>query len=129
MCLFPVMFTACESLRISKPIIPLREYEKMIAGRLDANYVGTQNCLSACHYHDKIKTGLRCEHHGGAALKEVRYAPGQLRIMHGPGSLAIEGLTPEKVEADAKAGIRTECNYKTFIDINNIPARRSRSSA
>ena len=53
--LLPVFFAGCESLRTSKPIIPLKEYEQMIVGRLDANYIGTQNCLSACHVHDKIK--------------------------------------------------------------------------
>jgi len=121
--LFPVMFTACESLRSSKPIIPLREYEIMIAGRLDANYVGTQNCLSACHYHDKIKQDFDASTMGVQLSKKSGMPLVNCESCHGPGSLAIEGITPEKVEADAKAGKRTECNYKTFIDIENIPAQ------
>jgi DmsE family decaheme c-type cytochrome len=42
---------------------------------------------------------------------------------HGPGSLAVEGLTPEKVEMDAKAGKQTACDYRTLIDIRNLPAQ------
>jgi len=121
--LFPVMFTACESLRSSKPIIPLREYERMIAGRLDANYVGTQNCLSACHYHDKIKQDFDASTMGVQLSKKSGMPLVNCESCHGPGSLAIEGITPEKVEADAKEGKRTACDYKTFIDIKHIPAQ------
>jgi DmsE family decaheme c-type cytochrome len=121
--LLPVMFTACESLRTSKPIIPLSEYERMIAGRLDANYVGTQNCLSACHFHDKIKEDFDASTMGVQMSKKSGMPLVNCESCHGPGSLAIEGLTPEKVEADAKAGKQTPCDYKTFIDINNIPAQ------
>jgi len=42
---------------------------------------------------------------------------------HGPGSLAIEKLTPAKLQADAKAGIRTACDFKTFIDIKTLPSQ------
>jgi len=42
---------------------------------------------------------------------------------HGAGSLAIENLTPEKIQADAKAGRKTACDYKTFIDLKNLPAQ------
>jgi DmsE family decaheme c-type cytochrome len=121
--LLPVMLMACESLRASKPIIPLSEYERMIAGRLDANYVGTQNCLSACHYHDRIKQDFDASTMGVQMSKKSGMPLVNCESCHGPGSLAIEGLTPEKVEADAKAGKQTSCDYKTFIDINNIPAQ------
>src|ERR1700687_3873180 len=51
-----VIFAAgCAALKESRPILPIREYETMIAGRLDANYVGTDTCLRACHEHDKIR--------------------------------------------------------------------------
>jgi len=42
----------CATLKETKPIYLNKEYEKMIAGRLDADYVGTDNCLKACHFHD-----------------------------------------------------------------------------
>lgn len=53
-----LILSGCEAMKTSRPIIPIKEYERMIVGRLDAEYVGTQNCLSACHYHDTIKKSL-----------------------------------------------------------------------
>ncbi len=50
-----IIISGCESLKSSRAILPIKEYELMIAGRLDANYVGTANCLAACHFHDKIR--------------------------------------------------------------------------
>ncbi len=50
-----IAVTGCASLQESGPIIPVREYEKLIAGRLDANYVGDQACLAKCHEHDQYK--------------------------------------------------------------------------
>ena len=41
--------SGCVDLKGSKPILPIREYEKMIVGNLYADYVGTENCLAACH--------------------------------------------------------------------------------
>jgi DmsE family decaheme c-type cytochrome len=41
---------------------------------------------------------------------------------HGPGSLAVEGITPEKVAIDAKAGVQTACYYKTLIELKKLPA-------
>ncbi len=117
-----LLFTGCETLKSSKPIVPMREYERMVAGRLDANYVGTRTCLSACHYHDGIKRDFDASTMGAQLSQKSGLPLVDCESCHGPGSLAIEGLTPEKVEADAKAGIKTACNYKTFIDINNLPA-------
>ena len=66
----------CETLKASKPIMPVRDYERMIVGRFDANYVGTDNCLSACHYHDKIrdKVGKISNSHYANTLKPLRDA-------------------------------------------------------
>lgn len=115
--------SGCESLKSSKAIIPIKEYERMIVGRLDANYVGTQNCLSACHYHDKIRRDFEASTMGAQLSRKSGMPIVDCESCHGPGSLAIEGITPEKVEADAKEGRQTACNYKTFIDIKNIPAQ------
>ncbi|MBW2471584.1 MAG: cytochrome C, partial [Deltaproteobacteria bacterium] len=49
------LFVGCTGLKESRPILPIREYEKMIVGDLNADYVGTQNCLAACHEHDQLK--------------------------------------------------------------------------
>ncbi len=118
-----IFLAGCETLKVSKPILPMKEYERMIAGRLDANYVGTRNCLSACHVHDKIKQDFDASTMGVQLSKKSGMPLVDCESCHGPGSLAIEGLTPEKVEADAKAGKQTACDYKTLIDIRNLPAQ------
>ncbi|MBI5641498.1 MAG: DmsE family decaheme c-type cytochrome [Nitrospirae bacterium] len=117
------LLTGCETLKSSKPIIPLKEYEKAIAGRLDANYVGTHNCLSACHYHDRLKQDFDASTMGVQLSKKSGMPLVDCESCHGPGSLAIEGITPEKVEADARAGKQTSCDYKTLIDIKNLPSQ------
>lgn len=121
--LLPVLFAGCESLKTSKPILPLREYERMIAGRLDANYIGTNNCLAACHVHDKIKRDFDASTMGAQLSGKSGMPLVNCESCHGPGSLAIEGLTPERIEADAKAGKRTACDYKTLIDLKNLPSQ------
>ncbi len=118
-----MLLAGCETLKISRPIQPLKEFEKMIAGRLDANYIGTGNCLSACHYHDKIKQDFDASTMGVQLSKKSGMPLVDCESCHGPGSLAVEGLTPEKVADDAKAGKQTACDYKTLIDIRSLPSQ------
>lgn len=118
-----LILAGCESLRTSRPIFPIKEYEKMVAGRLDANYVGTYNCLSACHYHDKLKRDFDASTMGAQLSTKSGMPLVDCESCHGPGSLAIEGLTAEKVEMDAREGKQTTCDYKTLIDIKNLPAQ------
>lgn len=121
---FAIIFiSGCASLRTSKPIVPMKEYERMIAGRLDANYVGTQNCLAACHYHDRIKRDFDASTMGVQLSDKSGLPKVNCESCHGPGSLAIEGLTREKVEEAAKQGKQISCNYETLIDIKNLPAQ------
>ena len=112
----------CADLKVSKPILPVREYEKMIVGNLYADYVGTQNCLAACHEHDQLKLFFDASTMGVQLKKESGMPLVDCESCHGPGSLAIEGLTPELVESNARKGIKTACDYKTLIDLKNLPA-------
>lgn len=116
-------FAGCKSLRTSDPIIPIAEFERMLVGRLDANYIGTRNCLAACHYHDQIRLDFEGSTMGAQMSNETSLPLVDCESCHGPGSLAVEGLTEEKVEADAKAGKQTACNFKTLIDLKNLPAQ------
>jgi len=116
-----IVLAGCETLKSSKPIVPVREYERMIVGRLDANYIGTQNCLSACHYHDKLKQDFDASTMGAQLSKKSGLPLVNCESCHGPGSLATEGLTAEKVAEDAKQGKQTACDYKTLIDLKELP--------
>jgi DmsE family decaheme c-type cytochrome len=116
-------FVGCQSLRSAEPIIPIAEYERMLVGRLDSNYVGTKNCLAACHYHDQVNLDFEASTMGAQMSGETDLPLVDCESCHGPGSLAIEGLTPEKVEADARIGTQTACDFKTLIDLKNLPAQ------
>jgi DmsE family decaheme c-type cytochrome len=116
-----VVFSGCESLKSSKALVPIKEYERMIVGRIDANYVGTQTCLSACHFHEKIKRDFDASTMGAQLSKTSGLPHVNCESCHGPGSLAIEGLTPERVAEDAKQGKLTACDYKTLIDLEELP--------
>ncbi len=117
------VLAGCAALKESRPLLPLKEYEKMIAGRFDADYIGTDNCLKACHAHDKIRRDFDFSTMGVQLSRQSGLPLVNCESCHGPGSLAVEGITPEKVRADAAAGKKTECNHKTFIDIKKLPAQ------
>jgi len=114
--------SGCADLKGSKPILPIREYEKMIVGNLYADYVGTENCLAACHEHDQLKLFFDASTMGVQLKKESGMPLVDCESCHGPGSLAIKDLTKELVEEKARQGIKTECNFKTLIDLKNLPA-------
>lgn len=118
-----IILSGCEVLKTSKPIIPIREYEKLIVGRLDAEYVGTDTCLSACHYHDTIRTYFDASTMGVQLSRKSGMPIVNCESCHGPGSLAIKDITRERVERDAKLGIKTACNYETLIDIKKLPPK------
>lgn len=118
-----VGLTACETLKESKPLIPMKDYEKMIAGRFDADYVGTNNCLRACHYHDNLKRDFEASTMGAQMSSTSGMPLVDCESCHGPGSLAIANITPEKVEEAARQGKQLACDYKTLIDIKALPPR------
>ena len=117
-----VVIGGCTALKESRPILPIREYEKMIVGNLEADYVGTQNCLAACHEHDKLKLFFDASTMGVQLKRESGMPLVDCETCHGPGSLAIKGLTKELVEKNNSLGIKTACDHKTLIDLKNLPA-------
>ncbi len=119
--LFGLAITGCETLKKSKPIIPIREYERLIVGRLDAQYIGTDRCLNACHSHDRIRRDFEASTMGAQLSRKSGMPVVDCESCHGPGSLAVEGITPERVEEDKSKGIETECNYETLIDFKKLP--------
>lgn len=117
-----LLILGCAYLKTSRPILPIKEYERMVAGRFDADYVGTDRCLSACHAHDKIRSYFEASTMGVQLSRESGLPLVNCESCHGPGSLAVKDITKERVKADEEKGIRTACDYKTFIDIENLPA-------
>jgi DmsE family decaheme c-type cytochrome len=115
------LIAGCVALKEARPILPVKEYEKMIAGRLDADYIGTDNCLQACHTHDKIRRDFDLSTMGAQLSRESGLPLVNCESCHGPGSLAVDGLTPEKVRAAEALGKKVSCDTKTFIDIKNLP--------
>jgi len=112
----------CADLKESRAILPIREYEKMIVGDLYADYVGTENCLAACHEHDRLRLFFDASTMGAQLKKESGMPLVDCESCHGPGSLAIKGLTRELVEENTEKGIKTACDFKTLIDLKNLPA-------
>jgi hypothetical protein len=90
--------SGCSSLKESSPILPIREYEKMIVGDLHADYIGTENCLSACHEHDRLKLFFDASTMGAQLKKESGMPLVDCESCHGPGSRAIKDLSKEVVE-------------------------------
>lgn len=110
--------TACAEIKQSRPLLPVREYEKLIVGRLDAQYVGTDNCVARCHKHDKITDDFRHSVHGEQIKSESGLPLVNCESCHGPGSLAIEKLD-EDPEVNEK--LNKKCETSTFLDIMKLP--------
>jgi DmsE family decaheme c-type cytochrome len=120
--LVTLALAGCDALKVSKPILAQKEYEKLIVGRFDADYVGTTTCLRVCHYHDQIRQDFEASTMGAQMSPATGMPLVDCETCHGPGSLAIQDITEEKVKADAARGIRTECDYETLIDFDELPA-------
>lgn len=111
--LVAVAIYGCASLNVSKPIIPVSEYEKLIAGRLDADYVGDQTCLAKCHAHDQVKQYFDASTMGAQLSAESGLPLVNCESCHGPGSLAVRNIK----DVD---GVMT-CDFETFIDLDGLP--------
>lgn len=101
---------ACSSLRESRTDWPVKEYEKLIAGRLDADYIGTDSCVAKCHTHDTLARDFRLSIHGAQTSAATGLPLVNCESCHGPGSLAVENIQNDT------------CNFDTFIPLDEIPA-------
>lgn len=114
----PLFAVSCAELKQSRAILPVREYERMIVGRLDAEYVGTDNCVSRCHRHDKISDDFRRSVHGEQLRPEDGLPLVNCESCHGPGSLAIAKIGDDVEKNDLG---KVKCDTTTFLDIMNLP--------
>ncbi|HEY5973818.1 MAG TPA: DmsE family decaheme c-type cytochrome [Geobacteraceae bacterium] len=105
-------------MRKDKPLLPVQEYERMIVGRLDAEYVGTDNCIAKCHTHDRLTDNFRHSVHGEQKTFDTGLPLVNCESCHGPGSLAIEKID-ENVARLGEAG--KKCDTSKFLDLQGLP--------
>ncbi|HXV21007.1 MAG TPA: multiheme c-type cytochrome, partial [Desulfuromonadales bacterium] len=114
-----VLLAACtdlSTLRSDRPIRPVPEFEKLIVGRLDANYIGNEACLAKCHVHDKISQDLQHSVHGAQVSAESGLPLVNCESCHGPGDLAVAVL----VET---ASGEKRCSFETLLPLKELPAQ------
>jgi len=109
-----IFLTACSYLKESKPILKQSDYERMIAGSFEADYIGTDNCLFKCHQHDKINDNFNKSVHASQINKETMLPLINCETCHGPGSKAVDEI---KI-----VNGRPQCNYSSLIDLKRLPA-------
>jgi len=113
-----LLIHGCAQLKESRPLLPVAEYEKMIVGRLDADYVGTDNCVAKCHKHDKITDYFRRSVHGEQIKPETGLPLVNCESCHGPGSLAIEKIEENKKLYGDKGD---KCDTTMLLDYKLLP--------
>ena len=116
-CVLTTLLMSCgdtSSLRQDHPIKPVREYERMIVGRLDADYIGNGACLEKCHVngHDKLYQDFQESVHSSQVDADSGLPLVNCESCHGPASLAVEGVSDNG----------DPCNFKTLLDLNSLPA-------
>ncbi len=116
---FLCLLAACtdfSTLRSDQPIKPVREYERVLVGRLDSNYIGTEQCLAKCHAHDKINKDFGMSVHGEQVSSENGLPLVNCESCHGPGSLAVDELA-------TTASGEPRCRFETLLPLEKLPAR------
>lgn len=113
-----LIVAGCAELKRSTPLLPVAEYEKMIVGRLDADYVGTDTCVAKCHKHDRITDFFRHSVHGEQIKPETGLPLVNCESCHGPGSIAIARIE-ENRRLLGDAG--DKCDTRALLDLQSLP--------
>ena len=116
LCLCAMIFleacTDLATLRSAQPIAPIADYERLLVGNLDANYIGDENCLKKCHKHDKIAQDFKHSVHGDQISEETGLPLVNCESCHGPGSQAVEN-----------AHETNKCDFSTLLPLDEFPSQ------
>ena len=113
------LLAACSDLtylRSDQPIQPVREHERMIVGRLDADYIGNDTCLAKCHKHDRIFKDFQMSVHGEQISADNALPLVNCESCHGPGSKAVESLLPTPSGEE-------RCQFETLLSLKELPSQ------
>jgi DmsE family decaheme c-type cytochrome len=113
-----VLVSGCDIQRQARPLLPVAEYEKMVVGRLDSEYIGTDNCVAKCHKHDRITDFFRHSVHGEQVKPDTGLPLVNCESCHGPGSLAIANIE-ETRRTLGDAG--DKCDTTKLLDLKQLP--------
>jgi len=105
------LFAACAALRQGHPILPMQDYERMLVGSLEADYVGQKACLAACHTHDRLASYLERSVHGQQINQGTGLPLFDCETCHGAGSLAVENAAADQ-----------RCDTTQFVRLTQLPA-------
>jgi DmsE family decaheme c-type cytochrome len=108
--LLPLTF-ACGALRKTYPLGHQGDYEKLLSGSLEADYVGQKACLAACHAHDRLASYLERSVHGQQTNAGTGMPLFDCETCHGPGSEAIARVEQEK-----------KCDTTKFVRLQALPS-------
>ncbi len=115
--IFVAFFVSCSYIIESKPIIKQSELEKMIAGRFDAEYIGTDNCLRKCHEkgneHAKLADYFKKSVHAEQIDRNTHLPLVNCESCHGPGSIAVENIKEVKG--------KKQCDFESLINLKKLP--------
>jgi len=123
-------FGCVNQLKEAKPIIPNKDYEKMLLGNASADYIGNDACMKKCHVHDKIRHDFEASTMGA----QLRISSNGMMIVdcescHGPGSeiipdLTSQGLMPanpdDPITPENREKIR-DIMQKNFLNFDELP--------
>lgn len=109
------------ALKKATPIIPIKEYEKLLLGKLTADYVGNENCLKGCHDHDKLALDFKASTMGDQLIQS---SSGMMIVdcesCHGPGSELMDAIQGLDAKKDVKEIVKA--HTENLLDFDNLPA-------
>jgi len=111
------------ALKAATPIIAIKEYEKMLFGKMTADYVGNENCLKGCHVHDKLALDFKSSTMGD----QLKQSSSGMMIVdcescHGPASELMASIVGLKVEVASDKIAIVKAHRENLLDYETLPA-------